>query len=327
MAQVDLKLRAGDWVEVKSQAEIVETLNADGILDGLPFMPEMLEFCGNRFRVLRRAEKTCVETSVQNYRILEFRGNDVVILERLRCSGAYHDDCQRACVLFWKEAWLRRVEPGLLTVGPLIPSFQNPEHIRWKTMSAPGHYVCQSTELVKATQPLARSRIILKCLLDVLHGSRGVFEMAWLVLRPLWRKATQKIPRRRLKGDLNRTPVGDLKLQPGEWVEIKSESEIEQTLDRRGRNRGMLCDLGMSQYGGGKYRVRNRLDRMISEPTGEMRAVEGTVILDGLNCLCWNVIGGCPREDFMYWREVWLKRANDHAEFTKSTHIGNDGNS
>jgi len=37
--------------------------------------------------------------------------------------------------------------------------------------------------------------------------------------------------------------------------------------------------------------------------------VESTVILDGLNCLCWqNHVGGCPREDFMWWREIWLER-------------------
>jgi len=91
---------------------------------------------------------------------------------------------------------------------------------------------------------------------------------------------------------------------------IKPESEIAQTLDARGRNRGLVCDFGMSQYSGRKYKVQARLDRMISESTGEMRRVEGTVILEGLNCLCWNVLGGCPRQDFMYWREVWLERAN-----------------
>ena len=47
---------------------------------------------------------------------------------------------------------------------------------------------------------------------------------------------------------------------------------------------------------------------MILEPTGEMKQVHNTVILDGLNCLCWNVFGGCPRNDFMYWREIWLNR-------------------
>jgi hypothetical protein len=39
-----------------------------------------------------------------------------------------------------------------------------------------------------------------------------------------------------------------------------------------------------------------------------MRQVEATVVLEGLNCTCANVVGGCPRQDFIYWREIWLKR-------------------
>ena len=64
----------------------------------------------------------------------------------------------------------------------------------------------------------------------------------------------------------------------------------------------------MSNHSGGKFRVRHRLDRMISEPSGEMRRVDATVVLEGLNCTCANVMGGCPRQDFIYWREIWLKR-------------------
>ena len=53
------KLRAGDWVEVRSKDEILRTLNAMGRLDGLPFMPQMIQYCGQRFQVFKRAHKTC----------------------------------------------------------------------------------------------------------------------------------------------------------------------------------------------------------------------------------------------------------------------------
>ena len=132
--------------------------------------------------------------------------------------------------------------------------------------------------------------------------------MTSLVVAPMWRKATRRIPRKRLAGTLKRTPAGDLGLQPGEWVTIRPASEIATTLDNKGRNRGLSCDYGMSSHSGEKFRVRHRLDRMISEPTGEMRKVEATVVLEGLNCTCANVVGGCPRQDFIYWREIWLKR-------------------
>ena len=306
MDSIDSRFRAGDWVEVKSPLEIAQTLDAEGMLDGLPFMPEMLEHCGSRLRVLRRADKTCVEYPTQ-YWIREFLQNDVVVLEGLRCSGSDHDGCQRACRLFWKTAWLRKVDGGETAITSDQPG-RSQLRLKLKTTNGPGRYICQATALAKATRPLTRPRILLTCLRDIQSGSRGVFEMMRLILVPAWRKATSKIPRRRLAGDLKRTPVGDLKLQPGEWVRIKPAVEIASTLDSRGRNRGLVCDYGMCQFSGSTYRVRSRLDRMISESTGEMRKVEGTVILEGLNCFCWDALGGCPRDDFMYWREVWLER-------------------
>ena len=35
---------------------------------------------------------------------------DTVFLENLRCDGASHGGCQAECRIYWKEAWLRRVE-------------------------------------------------------------------------------------------------------------------------------------------------------------------------------------------------------------------------
>jgi hypothetical protein len=54
-----LNLRVGEVVEVRSEAEILSTLDANGHLEGLPFMPEMLKYCGQRVRVYKSAHKTC----------------------------------------------------------------------------------------------------------------------------------------------------------------------------------------------------------------------------------------------------------------------------
>lgn len=307
----NLKLRAGDWVEIKSPSEIALTLDGEGTLDGLPFMPEMLEFCGKRARILRFAEKACVEVRELRYWMREFHRNNVVILDMPRCSGAHHDGCGRACVFFWKLDWLRETN-GAASTAAVPETDLNILASRLKTRSTPERYFCQSTEIAKATRPLSRWQIVLKCFSDIRTGSRGMLEMVRLVVFPLLRYATRYQLPRPLVGKLKRTPVGELGLQPGELVEIKSEAEILDTLDSRGRNRGMICDRGLTQYAGRKYRVKNRLDRIICEPTGEMRAMQGTVILDGLNCHCWwRRVGGCPRDDFMYWREIWVKRAAD----------------
>jgi hypothetical protein len=303
----EFDLRTGDCVQIKTPLEIAETLDCNGMLESLPFMPEMIEFCGTNARIKRRAEKTCIEYPGGGYKIREFLNNDSFVLDGLRCSGAYHDGCQRGCTIFWKKAWLRKVDAQQPTTS-VERGAKEALRVKLKTMASPSTYVCQSTELARATQPLTRNRIFAKCVAEIRSGSRSVIEMTTLVVAPLWRKATRRIPRRQLAGSLKRTPVGNLKLQPGEWVTIRPAAEIAETLDQRGRNRGLTCDYGMSNHSGGKFRVRHRLDRMISEATGEMRQVEATVVLEGLNCTCANVVGGCPRQDFIYWREVWLKR-------------------
>ena len=47
-----LRLWPGEWVKVRSFAEISATLDGEGRLDGMPFMLEMLRHCGQRHRRL-----------------------------------------------------------------------------------------------------------------------------------------------------------------------------------------------------------------------------------------------------------------------------------
>src|SRR5207245_2332317 len=99
-------LQAGELVEVLTDAEIFATLDTEGKLDGLPFMPEMLSFCGQRFRVLSRADSTC-------WRGQPRKIESSVHLDRIRCDGSAHENCHASCLLLWKEAWLRRVNSPL----------------------------------------------------------------------------------------------------------------------------------------------------------------------------------------------------------------------
>ena len=99
-------LRPGEMIVVRSEAEIRATLDADGRLDGLPFMPEMLAYCGQRLRVFKRADKTCDTVGSTGMRRL----HDTVHLEMVRCDGSAHGGCQAECLVYWKEAWLARVD-------------------------------------------------------------------------------------------------------------------------------------------------------------------------------------------------------------------------
>ena len=81
MDQLTGAFRPGDLVEVKSADEILATLDADGTLDHLPFMPEMVEFCGKRFRVSRRVGRMCVSGPQVWGTMREFETDDVVMLD------------------------------------------------------------------------------------------------------------------------------------------------------------------------------------------------------------------------------------------------------
>jgi hypothetical protein len=91
-----MKAQAGDWVEVRGAGEILRTLVEKGHLDGLPFMPQMFNYCGQRFRVDSRAYKTCDTVSGHD------RGRrlpDAVNLA-VRCDGQAYGGCQAVCLIF-----------------------------------------------------------------------------------------------------------------------------------------------------------------------------------------------------------------------------------
>src|SRR5258707_3148933 len=151
-AAIDLK--PGDLVEVLSAAEIMSSLDADGKLDGLPFMPEMLAFCGRRLRVSKRADNTCALGQPR-------RIERTVHLEQTRCDGSAHRGCEAGCLFLWKEAWLRRVTdsdtrasvpPPVVADGAyslLTELAQNPNNT----------LMCQATRLASAScqAPVGRS--------------------------------------------------------------------------------------------------------------------------------------------------------------------------
>ena len=88
-------------LRVRSADEILSTLDSDGTVDGLLFMPEMLKYAGREFRVEASAHKTCDGAS-------GIRQMDrTVHLAGLKCDGSALGGCQAGCLLFWREEWLR----------------------------------------------------------------------------------------------------------------------------------------------------------------------------------------------------------------------------
>jgi hypothetical protein len=333
-------LRVGEAVEVRSRREILSTLDANGRLDGLPFMPEMLAFCGQRFRVDKRAIKLCDTIHSTGMK----RMHNAVHLQGLRCDGSAHGGCQAGCLLYWKEEWLRRVpsESAEATTSPADSvaerapapaSGQEPactmELLMAATrqdggadMSVEERFSCQATELDDAAPEHIDWWDLRQYVRDVVAGNATPTRMLRSVLIMLFNKfqaANRKFfPRMLLirngrsfpfvDGKLTRTPREVLDLQPGELVQVKPKSEIVRTLDRNNTNRGLSFDTEMLRYCGRQARVLRRVERIIDEKTGRMLRLGGDcIILENVVCAAdYNQY--CPRGIYPYWREIWLRR-------------------
>jgi hypothetical protein len=341
------KLRAGDWVEVRSKAEILRTLDERGRLDGLPFMPEMFAFCGRRFQVYKRAHKTCDTVFPTRGR----RVADAVHLDT-RCSGEGHGGCQAGCLLFWKVAWLKRVdEPIHQDRGlPGSPETEDKDERVWVGTLKPEQpadgpvYSCQATELPYFTTELKWWHVT-QYVEDYTSGNVDVRELLrgaiysayynlsqagiglgppmrwlWNRLRFLW--GGTLFPR--TDGAIatgQPTPQRTLALKEGEIVRVRPHEEILCTVNKEGKNRGMYWDAEMVPYCGGTYPVRQRVGKLIDEKTGKMLTLKNeAIILEGV--FCQGKYSGhrmfCPRALYPYWREAWLERVTP-AESTGPT--------
>jgi hypothetical protein len=288
-------LKAGEWVEIRSRQEILATLDGTGAMDGLPFMPEMLAFCGRRVKVFKRADKTC-DTISGTYQAR--RMYDTVHLEDLRCDGLAHGGCQARCLLFWKEAWLRRsaaasgggVGEGARHVRAVSGWNENdPKLDRATRVSTEEEsFRCQATELLRATVPM-RSKDVRQYARDVRSGNVTFSHVVRGLVTAVFNRVQRRLGRKtypHVQGHLTRTPSAVLNLQPGETVRVKSKEEIVSTLDERNCNRGLLFDVEMVRYCGGTFRVLARAERVIDERTGRMRELPNDcVILEGATCV------------------------------------------
>ena len=105
-ADAPLDLAPGEWVRVKSRAEIERLLHEGRSADGLDFIrAPMSRYCGRTLRVLKSLGHNFDEVE-EGMR----RWERVVLLEGATCDSSQlaHGRCDRACLLFWKESWLER---------------------------------------------------------------------------------------------------------------------------------------------------------------------------------------------------------------------------
>jgi hypothetical protein len=311
-----LELKVGDLVEVRHPSEIISTLDDRGDLEGLPFMPEMLQYAGKRFRVYKRAHKACDTIAWSGLRKMK----DAVHLEILRCDGQGHDGCEAGCLLFWKEAWLKPVSTN--SAPSPLPSEEEVRqahelllrHTQSMEKDDEGqeviHYKCQATEMSRATSALAWWDLR-QFWEDWSCGNVSLGMMARSFFIALFNKL--QVMRRGvqypyIEGFLTKTAGEGIGLKPGELVKVKPKIEIMQTLNKRNRNRGLSFDREMVKYCGGTYRVQRRIGKIVNDQTRTMmRLPNDCIVLDGVICQ-GDLNKFCPRSILPYWREIWLER-------------------
>jgi hypothetical protein len=329
-----LDLRIGELVEVRSEREILATLDEHGRLDGLPFMPEMLRFAGRRVRVYKRAIKAC--DTIGNTGM--YRMERAVHLEGARCDGHAHGGCQAACLLYWKDAWLKRLPDGDAAgaaapgegeepagaAGCTVATLQQATRVE-DPASGEQRFSCQATEMPKAAPVHIAGWDLRQYVEDVRVGNaRPLPALRGLAIHLFnkFQAASGRVLPRRLRihgGDQypflegrlpGKTPKELLDLQPGELVEVKSKEEILQTLDKSGHNRGLRFDVEMLKYCGTRARVLSRVRQIVDEKTGRMIRFPGDcIILEGVVCTA-DYHQFCPRSIYPYWREIWLRRVD-----------------
>ncbi|QIG51834.1 hypothetical protein G5V57_31490 [Nordella sp. HKS 07] len=310
-------LRNGDIVEVRSASEIVGTLDVLGTVDGMPFMPEMASYVGQRFRVSRRVEKICDTIAATGSR----RMRDTLYLEDLRCNGSQHGGCQAGCRIYWKEEWLRRVDGFDKPSG----TRGNPEKLQTiaERGTRPGEkqgdtqiWRCQATEAFRASEPLKTSDLR-QYWREMTNGNFNPVRLTGILIRGLFMELASRF------GWLRPTPFRgpgkqqgsscDLEqVRPGDLVRVRTPAEIAATLDGEGLNRGLSFDREMLPFCGRVLRVKDKVRRIIDDKTGRMLTIpKDCVILEGAVCSGERSVGRwlCPREIHAYWRESWLQKA------------------
>jgi hypothetical protein len=278
-------------------------------------MPEMARYCGNHVRVFRRADKTCVAGAGHR------RMRATVFLEELRCDGAFHDDCQRNCLFFWKEAWLKPVASHAApSQADAILDRATSLWISQLPTRQDGLYTCQSTQLFGATETLSRWSFV-PFMREIFHRELSVQGFLKIAYRAAVHRLLGWKDPGSLVGPEGRKLKGNLNLQAGEWVNVKITEEIQATLNPEGINCGLAFRPTMAEAIGGRYQVAFPVQKIILEQTGKMVHLTNTVALKGVVCqgAC---AANCPRAEYLYWRESWLRRVDAGAE---AEHPGREG--
>jgi hypothetical protein len=295
----------GDVVRVRPLPEILATLDGQAALDGMPFQPEMIPFCGREARVFRCLDKIYDYGRTKRMRRLE----GCVLLGNMHCDGSAHDGCEADCYLIWKTEWLQRVDPsGQAVPAPAaVAPVATPEIVAAATRRG-DVFRCQFTDLHGCTREYPRTSLE-RDLVPLLSGNYSAKAWSLALLTRLfnaiqaWRGSVQYPPL---------PPIGEHRsadvspLNAGDRVVVLPIETIARTLNKQGKNKGLWFDVEMVRHCGREYRVSRRVQKIVDDATGQIRQMKTPcIMLEGCDStgegLHFN-----PQHDPIFWRESWL---------------------
>ncbi len=317
------ELVVGDLVEVKPWDDIRSTLDEQGCLENLPFMPEMLAMCGRRARVFRCAHRLFDYRKTRRMRHME----GAVLLVGAVCDGSSHGACEAACHTIWKSAWLRRVEPDDAMI--CVPAATDrPEPVQDAAVLKFGteapRYACQLTQLNAASRPIGNWSFI-NFLRPLVAGNvaPAAFVVGWLthlfnelqhhrqgVSFPAFEVAVRGGER-----------LEETRLNAADQVVVRPSAEIRATLNDRFEHRGMGFETDMLKHCGRRCSVQAEVKRLIDIVSGEMRTMKTPAyVLRDIHFSGERQLFNAQYEP-LFWRGVWLRRdeSPSPAQHTKTT--------
>ena len=270
-----------------------------------------------------------------------------VHLEGIRCDGEAYGGCGAACLIFWKEAWLKPI-PG--RTGQARPPLRRRRHGQgsteddvWAGTRAAGSteddptYRCQATALPAATAPLPWWDVR-QYVEDYTSGNVGLRELAGglgvrAVLHaptdrsPVARPASAGSPVRPVPIASRRCPVPaeggpggrrPAHSQPSSWISYQEHPSVcgrtqrsSTTLDGRNRNRGLFFDAEEVPYCGQSHRCgAGSSAPSMSGPASSSRSAATRSCSRTRGAWGTTATAECsvPRAIYPFWRETWLER-------------------
>ena len=278
-ASSDRPLRPGDVVEVRSATEILATLDEDGSLDAVPFMPEMLP--------ARREAVHGVSTGredLRHDRCHRQPANDRhrlpggPALRRLgprRVSGRLPDLLEGSVAAARRRRRRDEAPPtddGRARGARAARRGRHEDH-RELDGETTEVWRCQATEAFKATTPL-KVRDLGQYWREVRSRNYRLLRFVPLLVRAF---VIEVAARTRLIGAVpahgrRHEPAADRDAESpaGDVVTVRPPEEIARTLDPDGLNRGLSFDREMLPFCGRTCVVKERVNRIIDDRNGRM---------------------------------------------------------